>query len=93
MRYEGIHVCIFSYDGIDRIRFTGLDLAFHSQPGITDSPKTNLFCGWLHYTTAAAYVKKNREISCILTHTMLYFNVGKDEFVRSEQYDSSGKYT
>lgn len=45
MRYEGIHVCIFSYDGIDRIRFTGLDLAFHSQPGITDSPKTNLFCG------------------------------------------------
>ena len=33
-------MCIFPYDGTDRIRFTGLGHEAHSQPDASGSPKT-----------------------------------------------------
>ena len=41
MRHKS-HIAIFSYDGTDRIRFTGLSHKAHSQPDASGSPKTRL---------------------------------------------------
>ena len=38
------HVYIFSYDGTDRIRFTGLSYKAYSQPNAFGSPKIDLLC-------------------------------------------------
>ena len=44
MRHEGISYSIFSYDGTDRIRFTGTSYQAYSQPNAFGSPKMDLFC-------------------------------------------------
>ena len=44
MRYQVSHLCIFSYDGTDRIRFTGQGYKAQSQPDASGSPKMDLFC-------------------------------------------------
>ena len=44
MRYKVSHMCIFSYDGADRIRFTGQGYEAQSQPNASGSPKMDLFC-------------------------------------------------
>ena len=44
MRYKVSHMCIFSYDGADRITFTGQGYEAQSQPNASGSPKMDLFC-------------------------------------------------
>ena len=44
MRYQVSHLCIFSYDGTDRIRFAGQGYEAQSQPDASGSPKMDLFC-------------------------------------------------
>ena len=43
MRYE-VSECIFSYDGTDRIRFTGHGYKALSQPDASGPPKMDLLC-------------------------------------------------
>ena len=49
MRYQVSHLCIFSYDGTDRIRFTGQGYEAKSQPDASGSPKMDLFCDYCKY--------------------------------------------
>ena len=49
MRYKVSHLCIFSYDGTDRIRFAGQGYEAQSQPDASGSPKMDLFCEYLNY--------------------------------------------
>lgn len=45
MRYVQVsHMCIFPYDGTNRIRFTGKGYKSHSQPDASGPPKTYLLC-------------------------------------------------
>jgi len=37
-------MCIFSYDGTDRIRFAGQGYTAQSQPDASGSPKMDSFC-------------------------------------------------
>ena len=46
MRYE-VSECIFSYDGTDRIRFTGHGYEAVSQPDASGPPKMDLLCDLL----------------------------------------------
>ena len=49
MRYQVSHLCIFSYDGTDRIRFAGQGYEAQSQPDASGPPKMDLFCDYLNY--------------------------------------------
>lgn len=42
MRYRVSHMCIFPYDGTNRIRFTGQSHKAQSQPDASGPPKTYL---------------------------------------------------
>ena len=45
MRYiEVSHMCIFPYDGTNRIRFTGQDSDSPISAGGSGTPKSDLFC-------------------------------------------------
>jgi len=50
-------MCIFSYDGTDRIRFTGQDDQVQSQLAAASTPKIDLYCDWQYYSTKSEFVK------------------------------------
>ncbi len=50
------HILIFSYDGTDRIRFTGLSYTAHSQPNAFGSPKTSFVLRQSYYSKFLAFV-------------------------------------
>ena len=52
-------MCIFPYDGTNRIRFTGKGYRTHSQPDASGPPKTYVLCDCLYYIAAGVKVKKN----------------------------------
>ena len=51
-------MCIFPYDGTNRIRFTGKGYKSHSQPDASGPPKTYLQAICDHYTAQWRSVKK-----------------------------------
>ena len=51
------HLCIFSYDGIDRLRFTGQDYQVQSQLAAASTPKIDLFCDVMIISQETGFVK------------------------------------
>ena len=54
------HMCIFPYDGTDRIRFTGQGHKARSQPDASGPPKIDLLCGFRHYSPDRAGCQDGR---------------------------------
>ena len=54
-------MCIFPYDGTNRIRFTGKGYGTHSQPDASGSPKTYVLCDGIIISYTQRKSRKNMQ--------------------------------